>query len=180
MLWAAMSLCFFGFLCLREVVVPSDASFDPEVHLTASNVSVDSHASLSYVAVRIKASETDPFRQGVTIYLGRMDGHICLVAAILSYIVRRDSSPGSLFTFEDGRCLTRDCFISAIREALSASRIDASKYVGHSFRIGAVITAASKGIQDSLIKTMGQWESLAYTLYIHTPRDKAVASTLLK
>ena len=93
-----MLLCFFGFLHLGEVVIPSDASFDPEVHLTASDVSVDSHASPSYVAVRIKASKTDLFRQGVTIYLGRMD-----VAAILSYIVRRDLSPGPLFTFEDSR-----------------------------------------------------------------------------
>ena len=182
MLWAAAAMCFFGFLRLGEVVVPSDASFVPEVHLTASDVSVDSHASPSYVAVRIKASKTDPFRQGVTIYLGKTDGHICPVAAILSYIVRRDSSPGPLFTFEDGRGLTRDRFISAIREALSASGIDASKYAGHSFRIGAATTAASKGIQDSLIKTMGRWESSAYTLYIRTPRDKicAVASTLLK
>ena len=88
---------------------PSDTNFDPEVHLTASDVGVDSHASPSYVAVRIKASKTDPFRQGVTIYLGKTDSHICPVAAILSYIVRRDSSPGLLFTFEDGCCLTRDC-----------------------------------------------------------------------
>jgi len=28
MLWAAASLCFFGFLCSREICVPSDHSYD--------------------------------------------------------------------------------------------------------------------------------------------------------
>ena len=98
MLQAAASLCFLGFLRLGEVVIPLDASFDPEVHLTASDVSVDSHTSPSYVAVRIKTSKINPFRQGVTIYLlGKTDGYICPVAAILSYIVKRDSSLGPLF-----------------------------------------------------------------------------------
>ena len=79
---------------------------------------------------------------------------------------------GPLFTFDDGHYLSRDRFISAVREALMATGVGALKYAGHSFRIGAVTTAANCGIQDSLIRTMGQWESSAYTLHICTPRDK--------
>ena len=46
--------------------------------------------------------------------------------------------------------------------------------------IGAATTVATLGIQDLLIKTMGCWESFAYQLYVHTPRDQltAVARTL--
>ena len=60
--------------------------------------------------------------------------------------------------------------------------IDDKKYSGHSFRIVAATTAACRGIQDSLIKTMGRWESVAYQLYVHTPREQlvAVASTLAR
>ena len=47
-----------------------------------------------------------------------------------------------------------------------------SKYSGHSFRIGAATTAASVGVEDSLIKTLGRWESSAYLLYVRVPRDR--------
>ena len=140
----------------REVVTPADSSFDPSVHLTAAYVSVDSHSSPSYLAVRIKALKIDPFRQGMTIYLGRTNYRICPVVAGLSYLVRRGWTPGPLFTFVDGWYLTRDRFIKAVRDAIAASGVDASKYAGHSFRIGAMTTAASSGIQDSLIRTMGR------------------------
>ena len=181
MLRAAAALCFFGFLRAGEVVAPSDSGFDPSWHLGVADVSVDDHAHPMYVAVRIKASKTDPFRQGVTIYLGRTGGMVCPVAVLLSYIVRRGVSQGPLFLFEDGKSLTRDRFVSAMRGALQAGGVDPSKYAGHSFRIGAASTAARNGIQDSLIKTMGRWESSAYTLYIRTPRETlcAVAGTLV-
>ena len=181
MLWAAAAMCFFGFLRVGEVVVPSDSAFDPSVHLSAADISVDSRSSPTYVAVNIKASKTDPFRRGVTIYLGRTHSTICPVAATLKYMVERGLSKGPLFMFEDGRLLTRERFVSAVREALATTGVDTAKYCGHSFRIGAATTAAEQGIQDSLIRTMGRWESSAYLLYIRTPRDSicAVAKTLL-
>ena len=49
--------------------------------------------------------------------------------------------------------------------------LDPTKYAGHSFRIGAATSAASKGINDSTIKLLGRWESEAYQIYIRTPRD---------
>ena len=45
MLWAAATMCFFGFLRAGEVVVPSDSAFDPSIHLTVKDISVDSHSS---------------------------------------------------------------------------------------------------------------------------------------
>ena len=65
----------------------------------------------------IKASKTDPFRQGVTVYPGMTEGMVCPVAALLSYIMRRGVllGPLDLFLFEDGKSLTQDCFIGAVR-----------------------------------------------------------------
>ena len=60
----------------------------------------------------------------------------------------------------------------AVREALKTAGVDASKYSGHSFRICAATTAASRGIEDSVIKTLGRWNSLAYLRYVKIPRDE--------
>ena len=49
---------------------------------------------------------------------------------------------------------------------------------GHSFRIGAATTAAEKGVEDSLIKTLGRWESNAYQTYIRVPREVLAETSL--
>ena len=186
MLWAASCLCFFSFLRMGEAVVPSNSSYDPEVHLSAGDVKVDNRENPSFVEVRIKASKTDVFRKGVTIYLGVTGVDICLVAAILSYMVQSKvmtkGTQRPFFCFSDGRPLTRERFVQELRVALSAGGIDASAYAGHSFRIGAATTAAACGLPESLIKMLGRWESTAYMLYIRTPRSTlcSVAQKLIQ
>ena len=64
MLWAVATMCFFGFLRSGEVVVPSDRAFDPAVHLAYADVRIDSQVSPRMLEVRLKASKTDPFREG--------------------------------------------------------------------------------------------------------------------
>ena len=44
-----------------------------------------------------------------------------------------------------------------------------------SFRIRAATTAASMGVQDSMIKALGQWNSNAFQAYIWIPRDRLAA-----
>ena len=116
MLWAAATMCFFGFLRAGEIVAPPGSGFDLSLHLSVGDVSVDSHSAPSYLAVSIKASKTDPFRRGVTIYLGRAQDRICPVAATLNCLVVRGTSRGPLFIFGDGTDLTRDKFVSAVRK----------------------------------------------------------------
>ena len=120
--------------------------------------------------VVLKASKTDPFRKGVSVFLGRNDTALCPVAAVLDYMVRRGSGSGPFFRFDSGLCLSWGRFVSAVKAALESSGVDSTNYAGHSFRIGAATTAASLGVQDSLIQTLGRWQSSAYTLYIRTPR----------
>lgn len=54
-------------------------------------------------------------------------------------------------------------------------------HVGYSLCISAATTVAQCGITDSLIKTLGQWQSSAYTVHIWTPRETlcAVAWSLI-
>ena len=182
MLWAACCMCFFGFLRSGEIVVPSDSDYDPTVHLSVGDVRVDNTSSPSYLEIYIKASKTDPFRQGVRVYLGKSNTDICPVASVLAYMVVRGPRQGPFFVFADGHGLTRDRLVTALRSALRSAGIPEHNYAGHSFRIGAATTAAQNGVPESIIKTMGRWESAAYMLYIRTPRETlcAVAQSLMK
>ena len=85
-LWAAICMCFFGFLRSGEAVVPGDHNFDPSQRLCFGDVAVDSLDNPSFIQLRLKQSKTDPFRKGVSIIIGRPEGCLCPVAAILSYM----------------------------------------------------------------------------------------------
>ena len=172
MLWAAACTCFFGFLRSGEATVPSRSAYDPAIHLSVSDIAVDSHRAPTSIALRIKCSKTDPFRTGITIYLGRAEGDICPVAALLSYLAERGLEPGPLFQFHDTRPLTRQSFVAEIRSALTLAGMNPSLYSGHSFRIGAATSAAAAGIEDSIIKTLGRWSSNAYQTYVKLPREE--------
>ena len=112
--------------------------------------------------------------------IGRAVRPLCPLAAILSYMARRKLGKGPLFWFEDGRPLTRDRFVTKVRKVLQQIGMEPKNYAGHSFRIGAATTAVRKGIQDSLISALGQWESITYQLYVRTPCEQltTVAATL--
>ena len=107
MLWAAACTYFSGFLRAGEIVVPSDSEFDPAVHLCYGDVHVDSVSASWYIEVRVKASKTDPFRTGVSVFLRTGVGKLRPVSAVLNYMVRRSSAAGQFFTFADGKRLTR-------------------------------------------------------------------------
>ena len=171
MIWAACCTCYFGFLRSGEICTPSDASYDPATHLSITDIAVNSHTNTSSIAVRIKASKTDPFRQGVTIYLGATDSKLCPVKAILAYIAVRGHHQGPLFLFSDKKVLTRERFVDSVRSALCKAGLNPDLYSGHSFRIGAATVAHEKGLDDSTIMTLGRWKSNAYQRYVRIPRE---------
>lgn len=105
----------------------------------------------SSISVKIKASKINPFRQGVTIYLGTIRTAICSVKAILTYIAVWGTDQGPLFYFSDKWLLTRERFVKEIRAALSKTQVDLDVYAGHSFRTGAATVAYTKGIKDLTI-----------------------------
>ncbi len=57
-----------------------------------------------------------------------------------------------------------------MKDALDEAGVDPGQYSGHSFRIGAATTAAARGLEDSTVRTLGRWKSLAYLEYIKIPR----------
>ena len=174
MLWAVCCVGFFGFLRSGEMTAPEVGEFDAGQHLSVADITVDDVENPQSVAVRIKQSKTDPFRQGASIVLSRTGLPLCPVAALLAYLVVRGNSEGPLFLLR-GQPLTRPKLVLELRKALAAAGLQPDKYAGHSFRIGAATTAAACGVPVDVIKTLGRWKSQAYQLYVRIP-DTQLAS----
>ncbi len=178
MLWAASCLCFFGFFRMGEITTPSNAAFDPTIHLSVQDVAIHSVNDPRLLRVHLKQSKTDQLREGIDIFVARTDNDLSPVAAMLAYLAIRGAAPGPLFKFADGSVLSRGHFVLHIRDALKRLGLDSSVYSGHSFRIGAATTAAERGIPDSTIQALGRWKSASFLRYIRTHRQGLAPHTL--
>ena len=169
MLWAACCTAFFGFCRMGEITAPTTGSYDISQHLTITDIAVDNGSDPSVVKIHLKRTKTSQF-SGVDIYLGKTNCDLCPVAALMAYVTVRGLDPGPLFRLEDGKFLTKEYFVARVRDGLDTLGLNSKDYAGHSFRIGAATTAAEQGVEDSVIKMLGRWESSAYQIYVRTPR----------
>ena len=97
MLWAACCVCFFAFLRVGEMLVPSNGGYDPAVHLNISNIAVDNCRTPSVVKICIKQSKTNPFRRGISLFVGSTLSDLCPVAALVDYIQVRGMKPSAAY-----------------------------------------------------------------------------------
>ena len=141
LIWATMTLAFFGFLRLGELTCNS--KFDPTIHLTLASITFSSAVGAEtpeFMTLLIKESKTDPFRLGHTITIGSTMSDICPVKAIKSYLAVRLNAQGPLLVHASGKPLTKQTLINETRKLLIKSGFKASNYAGHSYRIGAATT----------------------------------------
>ena len=169
MLWAACCIAFFGFMRVGEFTISGPRDYDASIHLSFSDITVDSRDNPRLLQVTIKQSKTDPFRRGVNIYLGVTDSAICPISGILPYLASRGNKAGPLFITQDGKGLTRQAFSALLDSVLFKLHLDTKCFNTHSFRIGAATSAAQAHIPDTYIKMLGRWQSDAYQRYIKTP-----------
>ena len=138
--------------------------------LTPQDVAVDDGDHLTLVRIHLRGSKTDPFWHGVNIHLGRTDKDLCPVGALLAFLAVHPNEQGPLFICANGTPLTREKLVEAVHQALQQAGVSLVGYSGHSCRIGAATTAAWAGLDDSVVKMLGRWESTAYQYYIKTLR----------
>ena len=130
----------------------------------------------------MKASKTDPFKEGATIYLTSLATPFCPVKNLSAYCQLRGNKGGPLFQFDTGAYLTRAILSSILAKGLPGE-INLNT---HSFRIGGATAAFKAGLSPDVIKKLGRWKSDAYQKYIRHPRGHldqalvAIANTFLK
>ena len=172
MLKSVILLAFFAFLRCGEFTSLS-TTFNPEVGLSRADISIPQNPNSQAMRLTLKASKTDPFRQGVTLQVFPTFNELCPVAAMQAFLSIRDATVGSspqapLFQLPNLLPLSRTQFTSYFDSLLTILHLPVASIRPHSFRIGAATAAASAGVPDHLIKVLGRWKSDCYQRYIHT------------
>ena len=174
-IWAIACMAFFGFFRLGELLPDSAKKVNPNTSLMWGDVATDSRENPTMVCIHLKQSKCDQFGRGADVILGRSGNALCPVAAILNYMIARGTESGSFFLDSSGCIITKSWFINQIRGVLNDIGLPQHQYAGHSFRIGAATTAALAGVEDSVIQTLGRWQSAAFLRYIRLPREQLAA-----
>ena len=160
-------LAFYGFLRCTEFTA-ANSNFDPTLHPCLSDISFPDHNTLIYTLKRSKSSQ----HRLTPIYLFRINSPVSPYEPLANHVHFRQSlhalPSDPLFTDETGSIATRTWFLHHLRQILATSGFPAERYSGHSFRIGAATTAASRGLQDHTVQLLGRWSSQAYQTYIRT------------
>ena len=131
MMWAACCIAFFGCLRCSEFTAPNQTSYDPTIHLSYSDVVVDSKISPSMVFLHIKQSMTDTTHEGAQVVLGLTGKEACPVKVLLPYVYgSQGCTTRPLFITADNHYLTQPLFRSALHPLL---KLCAEWFNTHSF-----------------------------------------------
>ena len=171
-LWTMCCLTFFGFLRVSDFTIPTESSYVPSCHLSLSDIAVDNRKNPHLLQLFLKQSKTDPFKQGVKVYMGATDSPVCPIKAILSYLGKRRRQLGPLFITKDGKSWTTAMFRARLKSLLDNLKLDKRCYNTHSFRIGAATSASLAKMSDSHIQTLGRCRSNAFQRYIRPPPNE--------
>lgn len=87
---------FYRFLRCSKFTVQQQGTYDSSAHLSISDVAVDCRSWPRTIQINIKQSKTDPFHQGVHIYLRKTDQDVCPVTAIIPYLAIRGGNPAPI------------------------------------------------------------------------------------
>ncbi|KAM3920319.1 uncharacterized protein RB166_014716 [Leptodactylus fuscus] len=155
---AGFSLAFFGALRLGELVPPSGSR-------PGGLLQDDVLLCNDSLRIRIRRSKTDTLGKGAWVHLQKVEGDVCPVRAVNSYLaVRVEGS--SFLVHESGLPVTAFQFRSVLNKTLSFVGANPSEYGTHSFRIGAATEASRAGLSVESVQRIGRWRSSCYAGYI--------------
>ena len=158
-LCTALTMAHFGLLWTGEFMVDQE-QFDPASHLCVQDVipSLTAQLVLRYITIHLKSSKTDPFGQGIDVIIGCSSTQVCGACAAWDLIQShqlKQASPVQPFFQLSGQPLSRDVVVGHIKGLLAKLGLNPSLYSGHSLHIRGATTAATAGLRDWEIKSLG-------------------------
>ncbi|KAJ8303754.1 hypothetical protein KUTeg_018677 [Tegillarca granosa] len=149
---SAYCLAFYGLLSVSELV-----------YTTADMA----HRPLFYSDIRVSTSGNQQGRS-ITLRIPAITGKsVCPVFSIKNFSSVRNRSDGILFIHEDGSPLTRYQFNAVLRKSIIKLGLPLSVFSSHSFRIGTATTLALKGLDPSIIQSLGRDDWILGSSFIY-------------
>lgn len=172
LLWAAITVAFFGLLRVSEYTSGHTTTYNRTNTLLRTDINFS--PNFTHVAIVLRSSKTDPFRNGCCIRVGATANTLCPVSALWNFVRQSGYNSGPLFTYSDGSYLSRSRLSSLLTACFSDKNLNT-----HSLRIGGASAMATAGLPDSSIMVMGRWSSNAYQRYLRFP-DAMIQETARK
>ena len=165
MLWAGVTVSFFGLLRSCELLAPEESQIDSESTLLWR------HVTLGPVQIRLQLRRTKTHQSGDggQVLLHRAADDLCPVEALNHFAslcrqtaTLQPSTP--VFKFASGKFLTRKLLTDILRFSLQSTSLSS-----HSLRIGGATHMAARGAGEWAIKRAGRWRSSAFNRYVRCP-----------
>ena len=162
MLWATVTLGFFGFLRGSEYLSPARGKYHRQRTLQHRHL----ESQCDRLVVRIPASKTDQLCKGALVTIFPSGSDVCAVAAMQAYLLgtsRQQHDP--VFAYSDGGLLMVADFNRWLKQWCGEG------ISSHSLRIGATTAAARAGLPSWQLQSCGRWHSDVYRRYIRQEAD---------
>jgi len=130
-----------------------------------------------YLQLRLLASKTDVFREGVTITVFETLTSDCPLTAVSRYLSVRGDSVGPLFVDHRGAFFTRGRFSKLVKAAAGGIGLDPQSFGTHSCRKGGASSMGACAWDRTTISRMGRWRSDAVLEYIQVQRATLQAAS---
>ncbi|OCT99474.1 hypothetical protein XELAEV_18005255mg, partial [Xenopus laevis] len=149
----AFSWAFFGAFRISELVSPNRAG-------AGGVLREDIKREGQSLSIRIREAKTDKSGKGLMVELHGVEGFdACPVRCFDDYCRVRNEQGGIFLIHQDGSALSKFQFVAVLRRSLEGLKLAAAEYGSHSFRIGAATEAARWGLDETVIRRIGRWES---------------------
>ena len=77
--WAIAAVTFFGFFQLGELLLTSGGEFNPAIHISWGDVSIDDQTHPTMAQTHLKKSKCDQLGRGADIFVGKTKSKVCPV-----------------------------------------------------------------------------------------------------
>ena len=166
-LWCSFLVTFFCLL-RKANSVPEGSNFDSDKILSRKHIRFDHHSKM--VLIFVGWSKTNQFgnRDLVVPIPSNSDPALDLYRHMCNLFTKVNASPDRpAFSFTNKHFVSYSSFTSRLKSLLLSAGVDPAKYSGHSFRRGGATYLHSLGASPLEIQASGDWQTLAFTRYLH-------------